>query len=71
MTFAARNCHRLWAVRTFDPDVNFAGGTTLEEVRFVEAIRRGIIFAPGPSKSSSRLWVKSLAKHDGKAADDW
>ena len=71
MTFESRNCHRLWAVRTFGPDVNFAGGTTLKEVRYVEAIRRGIIHVPGPSKSSSRLWVKSMAKGGGKAADAW
>ena len=71
MPFEARNCHRFWAVRNFGPDVNFAGGTTLKEVRFLEAIRRGVIFIPGPSKSSSRLWVKSLAKNGGKAADDW
>jgi phosphosulfolactate synthase len=71
MTFEARNCHRLWAVRTFGPDVNFAGGTVLKEIRFVEAIRRGVIFVPGPSKGSSRLWVKSLAKNNGRAADDW
>jgi hypothetical protein len=43
----------------------------LHEMRYVEAIRRGITFIPGPSRSSPRLWVKSLAKHDGKAADDW
>ena len=71
MPFEARNCHRFWAVRTFGPDVNFAGGTTLKEVRYVEAIRRGIIFIPGPSKASSRLWVKSLAKNGGKADDQW
>ena len=66
-----RNCHRHWAVRSFGPDVNFAGSTTLSELRYVEAIRRGVIFIPGPSKASSRLWVKSLAKGNGKAADDW
>jgi phosphosulfolactate synthase (CoM biosynthesis protein A) len=71
MPFEARNCHRFWAVRNFGPDVNFAGGTTLKEIRFVEAIRRGVIFIPGPSKASSRLWVKSLAKNNGRAADDW
>jgi phosphosulfolactate synthase (CoM biosynthesis protein A) len=71
MSLEARNCHRFWAVRTFGPDVNFAGGTTLKEVRFVEAIRRGIIHIPGPSKATSRLWVKSLAKNGGRAADDW
>jgi phosphosulfolactate synthase len=71
MSFEARNCHRLWAVRTFGPDVNFAGGTTLKEVRYVEAIRRGVIFVPGPSRSSSRLWVQSMAKNNGKAAGDW
>ena len=71
MTFESRNCHRHWAVRTFGPDVNFAGGTTLKEVRFVEAIRRGVIFVPGPSKGSSRLWVKSMANNGGRAADEW
>jgi hypothetical protein len=71
MSFEARNAHRLWAVRMFGPDVNFAGGTPLKEARYVEAIRRGIIFVPGPSRASSRLWVKSLARNDGRAADDW
>jgi phosphosulfolactate synthase (CoM biosynthesis protein A) len=71
MSFEARNCHRFWAVRNFGPEVNFAGGTPLKEVRYVEAIRRGVIFVPGPSKASSRLWVKSLARNHGKAADDW
>lgn len=71
MPFESRNCHRFWAVRTFGPDVNFGGGTVLKEIRFVEAIRRGIIFVPGPSKASSRLWVKSMAKNGGKAAKEW
>lgn len=71
MTFEARNCHRFWAVRNFGPEVNFAGGTTIGEVKYSEAIRKGIVFIPGPSKSSSRLWVKSLAKNNGKAADEW
>lgn len=71
MPFESRNCHRLWAVRTFGPDVNFGGGTVLKEMRFVEAIRRGVIFVPGPSKASSRFWVNSLAKNGGKAAEEW
>jgi phosphosulfolactate synthase (CoM biosynthesis protein A) len=70
-SFESRNCHRFWAVRTFGPEVNFAGGSSLEEIRYVEAIRRGIIFIPGPSRSSSRLWVKSLARSGGTAAPDW
>ena len=70
-SFESRNCHRFWAVRTFGPEVNFAGGSSLDEIRYVEAIRRGIIFIPGPSKSSSRLWVRSLARHGGTAAPDW
>ena len=68
---SSRNCHRFWAVRTFGPEVNFAGGSSLDEIRYVEAIRRGIIFIPGPSKSSSRLWVRSLARNGGTAAADW
>jgi phosphosulfolactate synthase len=70
-SFESRNCHRFWAVRTFGPEVNFAGGSSLDEVRYIEAIRRGIIFIPGPSKSSSRLWVRSLARNGGTAAPDW
>jgi hypothetical protein len=58
-------------VRTFGPEVNFAGGSSLGEIRYVEAIRRGIIFIPGPSRSSSRLWVRSLAKNGGAAAAEW
>jgi len=71
MPFEARNCHRFWAVRNFGPDVNFAGGTPLKEVRYVEAIRRGVIFIPGPSRQTSRLWVKNLAKNNGKADREW
>jgi phosphosulfolactate synthase len=71
MPFEARNCHRFWAVRNFGPEVNFGGGTVIKEIRFVEAIRRGVIFVPGPSKASSRLWVKSMARNGGKAAAEW
>jgi phosphosulfolactate synthase (CoM biosynthesis protein A) len=67
----SRNCHVHWAVRTFGPEVNFAGGASLREIRIIEAIRRGVIFIPGPSKQSSRLWVRSMARHGGKAAADW
>lgn len=70
-SFESRNCHRFWAVRTFGPEVNFAGGSSLDEIRYVEAIRRGIIFIPGPSRTSSRLWVRSLARNGGKAAAEW
>jgi phosphosulfolactate synthase (CoM biosynthesis protein A) len=71
LSFDARQCHRLWSVRKFGPDVNIGGGASIKELRFIEAIRRGITFVPGPSKSSSRLWVRSLAKNKGTAADDW
>ena len=67
----SRNAHRFWAIRTFGPDVNFSGGSSLADIYIIEALRRGITFVPGPSRSSPRLWVKSLAKHDGKAAADW
>ncbi len=67
----ARMCHRFWSVRHFGPDVNFGGGASIGEVRHIEAIRRGITFVAGPSKSTSRLWVKSLAKNSGTAAAEW
>jgi hypothetical protein len=58
-------------VRHFGPDVNFGGGASLDEIRHIEAIRRGVTFIPGPSKATSRLWVKNLAKHNGKAEKEW
>jgi phosphosulfolactate synthase (CoM biosynthesis protein A) len=71
MPWDTRQCHRFWLVRNFGPDVNIAGAGTIDEVRFVEAIRRGLTFVSGPSSSSSKLWIKSLAKGGGKAAEDW
>ncbi len=71
MSFNARQCHRFWAVRNFGPEVNMGGGGSIAEVRFVEAIRRGVMYVGGPSKANSRLWVKSLARGQGKAASDW
>jgi len=71
LPFDTRQCHRLWAVRNFGPDVNIGGGGTLEEVRYIEAIRRGITFVNAPSKSTSKLWIKSLAINGGKAAPEW
>ncbi|MBI2986656.1 MAG: phosphosulfolactate synthase [Deltaproteobacteria bacterium] len=71
LSFDARQCHRFWAVRNFGPEVNMGGGGSIAEVRYVEAIRRGVMFVGGPSRSTSRLWVKSLARGRGKAAQDW
>ena len=69
--FDTRQCHRFWAVRNFGPEVNMGGGGSIEEVRYVEAIRRGMTFVGGPGKSSSKLWIKSLARNHGKAASEW
>ncbi|HWP59675.1 MAG TPA: phosphosulfolactate synthase [Candidatus Acidoferrales bacterium] len=71
LPFDTRMCHRFWAVRTFGPEVNMSGGGSIEEARYVEAIRRGNTFVNGPSRASSKLWIKSLAKNGGKAADEW
>jgi phosphosulfolactate synthase (CoM biosynthesis protein A) len=62
---------RFWAVRTFGPEVNMGGSEPLDFVPIIEAIRRGIMFVKGPSKASSRLWVKSLARGHGRAATEW
>ena len=62
---------RFWAVRTFGPDVNMGGSEPLDFVPIIESIRRGIMFVKGPSKASSRLWVKSLARGHGRAAAQW
>jgi phosphosulfolactate synthase (CoM biosynthesis protein A) len=69
--FDTRQCHRFWAVRNFGPEVNMGGGGSIEEARYVEAIRRGITFVGGVGRSSSKLWIKSLANHGGKAAAEW
>lgn len=71
LPFDTRMSHRFWAVRNFGPDVNMGGGEPIEEVRYIEGLRRGITFAKGPSKSSPMLWVKSLAKNGGKASEEW
>jgi phosphosulfolactate synthase (CoM biosynthesis protein A) len=71
LPFDTRMCHRFWAVRNFGPEVNMSGGGSIEEARYVEAIRRGNTFVNGPSRSSSKLWIKSLAKNGGKASAEW
>jgi phosphosulfolactate synthase len=69
--FDTRQAHRFWAVRNFGPEVNMGGGGSIEEARYVEAIRRGMSFIGGPARTSSKLWIKSLARHGGKAAAEW
>jgi phosphosulfolactate synthase (CoM biosynthesis protein A) len=71
MPFDTTQCHHLWAVRTFGPEVNMGGSENLFEIPWIEGVRRGILFVKGPSRSSSRFYVKSLARHGGKAAPDW
>src|SRR5713226_5701220 len=71
LPFDVRMCHRFWAVRNFGPDVNMGGGELIEEMRYIEGIRRGITFVKGPSRSTSMLWFKSMVKNSGRAADDW
>ncbi len=66
-----RQCHRFWAVRNFGPEVNMGGNEPIVEIPFIEAIRRGFLFVPGPSRSSPRLWLKSLVKNGGRAAEEW
>lgn len=62
--------HIFWAVRNFGPDVNI-GNPSLEHIRYVEAIRRGFLYVKGLSKSTPRLWVKSMARNGGKATGEW
>jgi phosphosulfolactate synthase len=71
LPWETRQCHRFWAVRNFGPDVNMGGNEPIFEVPFIEAIRRGFLFVPAPSKSSPRLWVNSMAKNGGRAAEEW
>jgi phosphosulfolactate synthase (CoM biosynthesis protein A) len=70
LPFDTRQCHRFWAVRNFGPEVNMGGGGSIEEARYVEAIRRGITFVGG-GRTTSKLWIKSLARHEGVAAAEW
>jgi phosphosulfolactate synthase (CoM biosynthesis protein A) len=71
LPFKSLMCHRFWAVRNFGPDVNMGGSEPLLDVRYIEAIRRGFTYVPGPSKSTPRLWLKSLVRNGGKAAEKW
>jgi phosphosulfolactate synthase len=71
LPFDTRMAYRFWAVRNFGPEVNMGGGEPIEELRYIEGIRRGVTFAKGPSRSSPMLWVKSLARNGGRAAEEW
>lgn len=71
LPFDVRMCHRFWAVRNFGPDVNMGGGELIEEMRYIEGIRRGITFVKGPSRGTSMLWLKSLVRNNGRAAERW
>lgn len=71
MPFETRNAQRAWAIRTFGPDINMGGAEPLSDMMWIECIRRGIVFVKGPSKATSRLWVKSLAKGKGVPAKEW
>jgi hypothetical protein len=46
-------------------------GSLGSDMMWIECIRRGIVLVKGPRKSTSRVWVKSLAKGGGVAAADW
>lgn len=71
LPFDTRQCHRFWAVRNFGPEVNIGGGGSIDEIRHIESIRRGFGFVNGPGRSTTKLWVKSLAKNHGKASKEW
>lgn len=68
---STKRCHWFWAVRNFGPTVNLGFGSPIDDVPAIEGIRRGISFVKGPSRSTPRLWVKSLAENDGKASNEW
>jgi hypothetical protein len=53
--FDTKMCHRFWAVKNFGPEVNMGGGESIDEVRFIEGIRRGMTYVIGPSKASPLL----------------
>jgi hypothetical protein len=55
-------------VRTFGFDVNFAGGSSLDEIPSVEAIRRGIIFIPDPSELALRFLRDPASMLDANTA---
>ena len=42
-----------------------------DEMRYIEGIRRSISFVKRPSRSTSMLWMKSLAENGGKTAEHW
>jgi hypothetical protein len=40
-------------------------------MHYIEGIRQSISFVKRPSRSTSMLWMKSLAENGGKAAEHW
>lgn len=71
LPFEVRMALRFWSVRNFGPEANMGGSDPLTELRYIEGIRQGVTYAKGPSKATPMLWIKSMAKHGGKAAPDW
>jgi len=71
LPYDTRMSLRFWFVSHFGPDVNIAN-TQLDEVTVLECIRRGIFPVFGGSrKSSSALWLRAIAQHEGKTPEGW
>lgn len=71
LPFDTQQCHRFWAVRNFGPDVNIGGSMSITDVRYLEAVRRGTTFVNVPSRSSSALWIMSLARNHRLPPENW
>lgn len=60
----------VWYIRYFGPDVNI-GNVQLEDVGFLEGMRRGIAPAEGLGRAGAFPWIRSAARNGGQPEDRW
>lgn len=69
LPYASKRALQALLVYMFGPNVNI-GNVLIEEVAELEEIRGGIFPAFG-APAGDHPWIASLARHGGKAAEDW
>lgn len=67
---AQRRLMYLWFIRFFGPEVNL-GNVQLEDVGFLEGMRRGIAPAEGMGRAGAFPWIRSAAANGGTPAERW
>jgi phosphosulfolactate synthase len=60
----------LWFIRHFGPEVNL-GNARIQDVGFLEGMRRGVAPASGMGREGAFPWIRSLVAGNGEPAERW